>query len=71
MSEKEVNFEGMSRVDVVALVVSTAVTAKRSGYPVQVNKTKVGSREGLIIWIPGFTIEDGKILPLKEMKTIE
>lgn len=61
MAKKEVDFSDMSAADQARLVANTALIAQGSGGPVSVFNGSYKKEPGVMIWIPGFAIENGEM----------
>lgn len=65
MSAKNQNdFTDISALDAVTMVINTAVVARNSGHPVQVNAVMAAGHAGIMILIPKYKIINGRILPI-------
>lgn len=61
-NEKQANdFSDMSPHDIARLVANTALVAKSSGGPVSVFGGKLKGEQGVMIWIPGYEIDNGEM----------
>lgn len=58
----QADFSDMQPHDAVAMIVNTAVTAINSGHNMKVYDTKREGKRGLLIWMPGFVIENGAVI---------
>lgn len=45
----------------VALVANTALVAKDSGGPVEVRHARISGNRGILIFMPGFELLDGRV----------
>jgi len=58
------DFSDLSHVDAVALVANTAIVARDSGHNVQVKVASIKGERGIVIFMPGYHMVDGRVLPL-------
>ena len=64
-AKNDVNFDDLSEADRARLVANTALIAQESGEPVKVFNIRYKGEPGVMIWIPGYKIEDGEMNKLE------
>lgn len=68
--KSDVDFSDLSEADRVRLVANTALIAQMSG-GVQVFNGRYKGAPGVMIWIPGYSIENGEMNKLPVVATEE
>lgn len=58
--------ESLSRFDAVALVVNTALKVRDGGHDIVVRHAKVTGQAGILVFLPGFELNDGNLELVQE-----
>lgn len=62
MSAKKIDFSDMSERDFVAMLMNTAVVGRESGHGVQVKNGRFLQVPSVLIVLPGYRFEDGRVV---------
>lgn len=60
----------LSAMEMASMLVATAVSGKQSGHTIRVSHAAVGSHRGIMIWLPGFEMRDGNVLPVAQKENV-
>jgi hypothetical protein len=63
------NTESLSRFDAVALVVNTAIKVRDGGHDIVVRHARVTGQAGILVFLPGFELNDGNLKLVPEPAT--
>lgn len=66
MAKKDADFRDLSPADQARLVANTALVAAESGGPVSVFNGRFKGVQGVMVWMPGYSIENGQMNAIGE-----
>ena len=68
-STSQDSFGDLSYHDVVAMIMNTAVVAKRD-HPVMVREAKISGKKGVLVFMPGYEMVSGKLRKLEDFPLV-
>ncbi len=72
MSAKDkIDFSDMSERDFVAMLMNTAVVGRESGHGVAVKNGTFNKQPGILIVLPGYRFEDGRVVAVDVAEAVE
>lgn len=61
-AKKQIDFSDMSERDFVAMLMNTAIVGRESGHEVVVKNGRFSDQPGILIVLPGYRYEDGRVV---------
>lgn len=63
--KKKIDFSDMSERDFMAMLMNTAVVGRESGHGVQVKNGRLLGTPSVLIVLPGYRFEDGRVVAVE------
>jgi hypothetical protein len=60
-TKPKADFSDLAEHDAVAIVMNTAVVARDSGHPITVQHARIQGQRGILIFIPGYELAEGRV----------